>query len=100
MTLTTEALSSTVSDPTEREFLRKLGKRIRLLRVDREISQELLARAAGMSRNFVSSIERGAHGVDVVRLVRLAVALDVTLNELLPPIPKSVNSEPTARRTA
>jgi hypothetical protein len=37
-----------------------------------------------MSRNFVSSIERGAHGVDVVRLLRLAVALDLALNDLLP----------------
>jgi transcriptional regulator with XRE-family HTH domain len=67
----------------ERLYLRGLGKRIRLLRVDRELSQEQLARAAGMSRNFVSSIERGAHGVDVVRLLRLASALDVDIAVLV-----------------
>jgi transcriptional regulator with XRE-family HTH domain len=64
-------------------YLRGLGKRIRLLRVDREMSQEQLARSAGMSRNFVSSIERGAHGVDVVRLLRLAEALRVDIAELV-----------------
>lgn len=67
----------------ERQYLRGLGKRIRLLRVDRELSQEQLAKAAGMSRNFVSSVERGAHGVDVVRLVRLAAALDVDVAVLV-----------------
>jgi transcriptional regulator with XRE-family HTH domain len=67
----------------ERQYLRGLGKRIRLIRVDRELSQEQLARAAGMSRNFVSSVERGAHGVDVVRLVRLAAALDVDVAVLV-----------------
>jgi transcriptional regulator with XRE-family HTH domain len=84
MTTTSEVLPTAVTDPTEREFLRKLGKRIRLLRVDRELSQEQLAHAAGMSRNFVSSIERGRHGVDVVRLARLAIALGVSLPNLLP----------------
>ena len=67
----------------ERQYLRGLGKRIRLLRVDRELSQEQLAKAAGMSRNFVSSVERGAHGVDVVRLVRVAAALDVDVAVLV-----------------
>ena len=66
----------------ERLYLRALGKRIRVLRVTRELSQEQLARAAGMSRNFVSSIERGNHGVDVVRLLRIAAALGVDIGEL------------------
>jgi len=83
MTITSEALPTAVSDPVEREFLRKLGKRIRLLRVDGELSQEQLAHAAGMSRNFVSSIERGAHGVDVVRLLRLATAFGISVEALV-----------------
>jgi transcriptional regulator with XRE-family HTH domain len=82
-----------VSDPTEREFLRRLGKRVRLVRVDREVSQEQLAQATGMSRNFVSSIERGAHGVDIVRVVRLAVALDVGLPDLLPDLSEITRRE-------
>jgi transcriptional regulator with XRE-family HTH domain len=73
-------------DPSERTFLRALGKRIRLRRVDCELSQEELARRARMSRNFVSSVERGAHGIDIVRVLRLAAALGVGLQELVPPI--------------
>lgn len=64
-------------------YLRALGKRIRILRLTRELTQEELAQAAGMSRNFVSLIEHGSGGVDVVRLLRIAAALDVPIEELL-----------------
>ena len=36
-----------------------------------------------MSRSFVGVIEHGAHGVDVVRLLRLAAVLGVSLPELV-----------------
>jgi transcriptional regulator with XRE-family HTH domain len=68
----------------DRAFLRAMGKRIRLARVERELSQGQLAERAGMSRNFVSSIERGAHGVDVLRLRWLAQALHTHLDQLVP----------------
>jgi transcriptional regulator with XRE-family HTH domain len=64
-------------------WLRALGKRVRILRLTREMTQDDLAAAAGMSRSFVSLIEHGTHGVDVVRLLRLAAALDVPLGELI-----------------
>lgn len=63
--------------------LRGIGKRVRLARFTREMTQEQLAAAAGMSRSFVSLIEQGTHGVDVVRLYRLAAALGMPLAELV-----------------
>jgi transcriptional regulator with XRE-family HTH domain len=70
-------------EPDPAAYLRALGKRIRLLRLTRELSQAELAEAAGMSRSFISLIEHGTHGVDVVRLLRLAAALGVPLEDLL-----------------
>jgi transcriptional regulator with XRE-family HTH domain len=64
-------------------FLRVVGKRIRILRLTRELTQDELAAAAGISRSFVSLVEHGAKGIDVVRLLRLARALDVPLDELV-----------------
>jgi transcriptional regulator with XRE-family HTH domain len=61
--------------PDEAAFMRALGKRVRLLRLVRELTQDELAKAAGMSRSFVSLIEHGARGVDVVRLLRLAAGV-------------------------
>jgi ribosome-binding protein aMBF1 (putative translation factor) len=65
------------------DFLRRLGKRIRLARLTREWTQEQLGELSGMSRNFISMIEHGACGVDVVRLLRVADALRVPLADLL-----------------
>jgi XRE family transcriptional regulator, regulator of sulfur utilization len=72
-------------------WLRALGRRVRILRLTKELTQDELAAAAGMSRSFVSLIEKGTHGVDVVRLLRLAAALDVPLAEL-------IGATPTDRR--
>lgn len=72
-----------MTDDEARAFLRSLGKRLRLLRLLRELSQDELGRAAGVSRSFVSLIEKGAHGVDVVRLWRLAAVLGLPLHELV-----------------
>lgn len=70
-------------DPAAVEFLRVLGRRVRLLRLARELTQDQVADSAGMSRSFVSLIEKGCHGVDVVRLLRLAGVFGMPLVELL-----------------
>lgn len=77
-------------------FLRTLGKRIRIQRLTAELSQEQLAERAGMSRNFVSSIEHGKHGVDIVRLFRISTVLGVPLAELLPPAAPASDQRRTA----
>ncbi len=64
-------------------YRRAVGKRIRVWRVLHERSQDELAAEAGVTRNFVSAIERGAQGLDAVRLRRLARAMDMSLGELL-----------------
>lgn len=69
--------------PAEMVFLRALCKRVRLLRLARELTQDQLADSAGMSRSFVSLIEKGCHGVDVRRLLRLAAVLGLPLTGLL-----------------
>ncbi len=88
------------SPEQNRVFLRAMGKRVKLTRIDRELSQEQLARQAGMSRNFVSSIERGAHGVDVVRLRALAWALGVRVDQLMPDEQAGAVDGLSAQRTA
>jgi transcriptional regulator with XRE-family HTH domain len=78
-------------------FVRALGKRVRLLRLTAELTQEELADAAGISRSFVSLIEHGARGVDVVRLLRLATVFGIPLSEMVdlerPPRPAGWDSE-------
>ncbi len=67
----------------DRAFLRRLGLRVKVLRTARRMSQEHLAEAAGLDRSYVSRIERGAHNVTVLTLVRVADVLDVSAGRLL-----------------
>jgi transcriptional regulator with XRE-family HTH domain len=72
-----------VTDEDALEFRRALGKRLRLLRLLRELSQDELGHAAGVSRSSVGLIEKGTHGVEVVRLWQLAGVLGLPLHELV-----------------
>lgn len=64
-------------------YRKAVGKRIRVWRVVEEQTQDELATSAGVTRNFVSAVERGAMGLDAVRLRRLASVMDMPLADLL-----------------
>jgi transcriptional regulator with XRE-family HTH domain len=64
-------------------YRRAVGRRLRVWRVLHDKTQDDVARDAGVTRNFVSAIERGAQGLDAVRLRKLAAAMDTSLAELL-----------------
>src|SRR6266566_7292232 len=82
------AAGSEPLDAETRAFLRAVGRRIRLLRYERELTQEELGTAVGISRNFVSLIEHGEHGMNLVRLFALARALEIEPAQLLRPTPQ------------
>jgi transcriptional regulator with XRE-family HTH domain len=67
----------------ERQYRALIGKRVRSERVWQELSQDEVAAKAGVTRNFVSAIERGARGLDAYRLRRIADALGVAFEELM-----------------
>ncbi len=67
-------------EPRYRELI---GKRVRTERVWQELSQDELADKAGVTRNVVSAIERGAQGLDAYRLGLIADALGVKFAELM-----------------
>ncbi|MEU2962995.1 helix-turn-helix domain-containing protein [Streptomyces albidoflavus] len=62
---------------------RTLGDRIRERRMWRNLTQEKLAEAAGVSRDTVQRIERGTNDPRYSDLARIARALDTPLAELV-----------------
>ena len=64
-------------------LLKKLGARIRGLRVARAESQEALAERSGLHRNFIGGIERGERNVTIQSLHRIAKALRVSMRDLV-----------------
>lgn len=61
---------------------RRLGKRVRVLRVTRGWTQENLAEAAGVHRNYIGGIERGEINMSVVNLEKIARGLGVNVEAL------------------
>jgi transcriptional regulator with XRE-family HTH domain len=60
-----------------------IGKTIRRLRVDREISQQDLAQCAGITSSFLSLVENDRRRPSLRILQKLAAALDVPEEVLL-----------------
>jgi len=60
----------------------RLSNRLRVARAERDLSQDQLARAAGVSRQTISSIEKGQYGPSALLAFRLAKVLVVRVDEL------------------
>lgn len=72
-------LSKNRQDP----LLLSLGGAIKRIRLSKDISQEKLALLAGVDRSYVGQVERGDNNVAVLRLAKLARALDVSIAQLM-----------------
>ena len=63
--------------------LTKLGAAIRSIRLERGLSQEALADAAGIDRSHMGKIERGERNVSVLNVARVADALNTSVSALM-----------------
>jgi transcriptional regulator with XRE-family HTH domain len=66
-------------------ILTVLGSNIRQKRIAVGLSQEELAKRAGLHRTYLGGVERGERNVSVQNLARIASALGVEAFELLHP---------------
>jgi putative transcriptional regulator len=64
------------------DLLYRLANRVRVGRAERGLSQEGLARAVGVSRQTISSIETGQYTPSALLAFRIAHALDVPIDRL------------------
>ena len=65
------------------DICKRFGAKVRALRGARGLSQEELARKAGLHRTYVGGIERGERNISLINIEKLAMALGVSLESLL-----------------
>lgn len=63
-----------------------LGKQVRLCREKAQLTQGELARRVGMTRTSITNIETGRQKVQLHTLYQVARAVNVSPQDLLPPI--------------
>jgi len=80
-------MDDTTTTPRQRAARLRLATNLKVLRGKNRVSQEDLAKLAGIHRNHMGQIERGRVGITIDNLVSLAEALGVDEAQLL--------SEPT-----
>jgi transcriptional regulator with XRE-family HTH domain len=68
---------------TKDEYRSELGARLRRERSYRDLSQNDVRRAVGISQSKLSRIERGSEGIELEELLALAGLYDVPLATLL-----------------
>ena len=67
---------------------KNFGKSIKLIRLNKGISQEELAELAGLHRTYISDVERGARNVSLVNIWRISEGLGIFPSELFKRIEK------------
>jgi transcriptional regulator with XRE-family HTH domain len=67
----------------DKQFLQRLGDRVRERRLAMNLTQEALGQKCGLHRTFVGSVERGERNAAILSLRKIAKALRVTPDELL-----------------
>ena len=69
--------------PRKKKTRKKLGKKIKELRKQNNISQDQLAFESGLSRQYISYLESGFKSPTIDTLLSIADALNVKVKDLL-----------------
>ena len=65
------------------EILRKFGEKVREERLKKGLSQESLAKKAGIHRTYVGMIERAEKNITLLNIEKVSKALEIPLKELV-----------------
>ena len=69
-------------DELSEKHLRRLGKNVKILRIEHDLAQDALARESRTTRAQLSGIERGQINASSLTLIKIAHALKVPVGEL------------------
>lgn len=63
--------------------VKKFGKKVREIRLEKKLSQCKLAKTLGVHPTYISGIERGLRNPSLITLEKIAKALNVKIDELI-----------------
>lgn len=85
MAKSTNSLSSEPrrgTEPADEAYLRLVGERVRLMRLQMGMSRKALSQASGVSERYLAELERGSGNASLLVLRNIADALDSQVHDL------------------
>ena len=67
----------------EHPELLAFGRAVRKMRLERGLSQEVLATDAGIDRSYMGGVERGEHNLALLNQLKIAKALGLRLSDIM-----------------
>lgn len=61
---------------------KKLGEKIRKIRIEKGLSQERFALSIGMDRTYFASVEAGKRNISLINIAKIADGFNISLEEL------------------
>ena len=68
---------------SKEKILIKFGKKVRLSRKEKGLSQEQLAFKANLHRTYIGMIERAEKNITLINIEKIANSLEVDINNLI-----------------
>lgn len=65
------------------ELLKKFGKNVKIERIKKDLTQEMLAEIMDVSQNYIASIECGNANMSLAKVLELSNYLKVDISKLL-----------------
>lgn len=65
------------------ELLKKFGKNVKIERIKKDLTQEMLAEIMDVSQNYIASIECGNANMSLAKVLELSNFLKVDISNLL-----------------
>jgi transcriptional regulator with XRE-family HTH domain len=79
------------------ELLVSIGSHLRAARLERKLTLQQAAAAAGLTKGFLSQLERGESSASITSLLALCAALDLNIAALFEPAATTVAHDPVVR---
>jgi len=64
-------------------LLKQFGKNVKIARIRKDFTQENLAEIMDVSANYIAYIENGRQNMSLGKILELANALEININQLL-----------------
>lgn len=71
-----------MTESTNLKYQSEFGRQLRIIRIEKKLSQEDLALACGLDRTYIGGVERGERNISLLNIIKISKALGCSPSKL------------------